>query len=529
MLPAVFACAGLLAYSSSFAAAFAIPKLLVFAAGLIPFAAYAAAGGAVDLRRSLLAPALPLLAVMLVSAALGPEPWVSLMGRHNSFALGLLGVAIAFVYHVAAASVWDDEAGVTRNKRGLRLIAAAGAILGVHALAQIAGFDAAQSSGLSGHRAIASIGSPTDLGLILAMLLPLAVEVSPAYGAAVAAGLAASGSRGAWIAAAAGMVVYVLRKQESRARALALLGLLAAGVAVAVFFNTRPWLDSDKERIEVWKIALTVAKAAPLFGHGPDSFDRSFRLHKTPDFVISVGTDRNIQADAHNDVLQAAATLGLFGVLAYGLLLLAAFRSLIWKAPWLDELSPMHDAGMGSMVALFVNAKLNPVPLEALVLAGVILGYLSTRDSRREPLPRSPRYLIPAAAVAAVALVVGLASADQAAGKTDFVSLSRAVAINPFEVTYKTRLINAAIAELNSTRDPARRGQIITTIRAAALAGVRLRPENSTAWYVAGVEATIERELGLRERLPFPYYERARQLDPYFGPIRAALAQARAL
>jgi O-antigen ligase len=529
MIPAIFAAAGLLAYSMSFAAAFAIPKLLVFAIGLVPFAAYAASGQPVNLRRSLFKPALPLFAIMLVSLAFAPELWVGLVGRHNSFALGFLGVAIAFAYHVAAASAWDDEAGVTRNTRGLRLIAAAGAVLGVHALAQLAGFDASQSATLAGNRAIASIGSPTDLGLILAMLLPLAVEVSPVYGGAVALGLAATGTRGAWIAAAAGMIVYVLRKQESRARALAMMGLLAAGVALAVVFNTRPWSQSDRERIEVWKIALDVIRARPVIGHGPDSFDRSFRLHKTPGFVISVHSDRNIQADAHNDVLQVAATLGLAGLAAYALLVFAAFRSLVWRAPWLGDASPIHDAGMGALVALFVNAKINPVPLEALVVAGVILGYLSTRKSTPEPLAPAARCLVPFVALGMVALVFGLALADKCAGRTDFASLAQAARINPFEVEYKTRLINAAIGELNATRDPLKRGQIILAIREQAMAGVRLRPNNATAWYVAGVEATIERELGLRERPPFPYYERARQLDPYFGPIRAAIAQARSL
>lgn len=533
MLPAIFAVAGLLAYSMSFAAAFAIPKLLIFALGLIPFAVYVVRGGSVNLRRSLLTPALPLLAVMLVSSFFAAEPWVAIVGRHNSFALGLLGVAIALAYHIAAASVsqplWGYEFGAAWNTRGLRLIAAAGAILGVHALAQSAGIDAGQAATIHGHRAIASIGSPTDLGLILAMLLPLAAEISPVYGGAVALGLASTGSRGAWIAAGVGMLVYLLRKKESRLRALVLLGVLAAGVAVAATFNTRPWSQSDRERVEIWKIALKVIKDRQIIGHGPDSFDRSFRLYKTADFVMNVHTDRNIQADAHNDILQAAATLGGLGLGAYLILVVAALSCLVWRTPWLGDSSPIHDAGLGSIVALLVNVKINPVPLEALVVAGVILGYLSTRESDEQPLSQPARRAVACLAGLAVGLVMVLAAADKAAGRVDLASLELASKINPFEVEYKSRLINAGIGELNKTRDPLRRGQIVLAMREHALRGVSLRPNNATAWYVAGVEATVEYELGLRERSPFPYYERARQFDPLFGPIRMAIAQARGL
>lgn len=516
MTPAIFAVLGLLTYSKSFASGFSVPRLLVFALGLVPFAAYVAAGGAVDLRRSLFKPALPLLAVMLVSLAMSTEPWVGLVGRYNGFALGVLGVAIALAYHVAAASVGEGR-GHAETERGLRLIAAAGAFIGVHAFAQWQGFDAELTKNLAGHRGISTIGSPVDLGMLLAMLLPIAVAASPVYGIAVALGLVASGARGAWIGAAAGMVVFVFRGESNgRLRVLGVLALLLAGAGYVYTHNDRPFSQSNQERVEIWKVAAKAISERPIIGHGPDSFETTFRRLKSPGFVAAMLSDRHIQADAHDDILEVLATLGVLGLAAYALLLVAAFRA-----------TRDMPAVAGAMAALFVNAKVNPVPLETLIVAGVILGYAGSSSRRRVPAPL--RYLAPVAALAAIGFVVRLAVADMAANEGTLAGLERAAELNPFELSYKVKLINLSIAELNKTHDIAARTDIMDTARAQALQGLRLRPGNATSWYAAGVEASVEWELGLRSRPPLPYLTRALALDPYFGPLHEAILTAKAL
>ncbi len=528
MMPAIFAVGALFTFSMSFAAAFSIPKLLVLAIGLVPFAAYAAAGGEVDIERSLLKPALPLLAVMLASMAMSSDPWVGLVGRHNSFALGLLGVVIALAYHVAAACGEHRQDNVARKLRGLRLIAAAGAIMGVYAFAQWTRVVDNLGFFVTGGRAIGTIGSPTDLGIVLAMILPLAACLSPVYGIGVSLGLMATGSRGAWIAGVFGMLVYGLRRQGGRARSASILCLLMVGLGVAFVRSDRPWSESDKERIEIWKIASSAITERPILGHGPDSFEAQFKRLKSAKFVSTIHSDRQIQGDAHNDILQAAATLGLLGLIAYGWLLAETFRATV--NPWfvLAGDGDLQAAVLGCLFALFVNAKVNPIPLEALTLAGVILGYGSTRQSDPKELPRSLRWLAPVMAAAVVVLVARLSAADLSAGKTDMASLNRAAELNPFEVEYKLRLLRVSISEFNASKDPALRGLIITTSRDQAAQAMRLRPGVSNSWYVAGVEATMEKQLGLPAS-PVPLLEHARSLDPYFGPIHEALALAKSL
>ena len=530
MIPALLASLALLAHSMLFASGFAIPKLLVLSLGLLPMAWAAWRGAPVDLHRSCFVSGLLFLFAVATSLVFAEDGWLGLVGRYNNFTWGLLGVAIAFFYHLAAASsAGVEEAGLTReNVRGLRVIAAAGAVLGVYAVAQGQGLTAIPST-LAGGRAIGTIGSPTDLGLVLALILPIAVDVSPVYALGVTLGLAASGARGAWLAAAIGLLVYALRQPKGRRLLLPLLVIGGVGVSCMAARGASRFRKSDAERIEIWKIARTAIAERPLIGHGPDSFGNAFKRLKTEGFVRVQLSDRHVQEDAHNDVLQVLATLGLFGLLAYVILGLSAFAS-VWS----------HPAGLGALTALFVNAKVNPLPIEAVVLAAVIVGLASGRASACDRL-HSPKQscrlpLLPGPRVA-FAVVAGLiaggsslmAVADYYAERGDVASLTRAATLNPFELTYKSRMINATADAIGKESDPKRRGDLLLAARRVAMDGVRLRPAESSSWYIAGVEALAERELGVAGRDPVPYLTRARQLDPFFGPIRAALVAAKAL
>lgn len=61
------------------------------------------------------------------------------------------------------------------------------------------------------------------------------------------------------------------------------------------------------------------------------------------------------QAQAHNDVLCVASTMGVLGLAAFGWLLLSL---------------PLTPA----LVALFISMKTNPVSAEVFVLAAVLIG-----------------------------------------------------------------------------------------------------------------------------------------------------------
>jgi O-antigen ligase len=110
-----------------------------------------------------------------------------------------------------------------------------------------------------------------------------------------------------------------------------------------------PWAN---DAFGMVKVAVALVGVALMWASG--------RAHRTQMDGQRAG---ELQASAHNDILQFWATTGIVGLAAY---LWAWHRALLvaWKAP------PVF----GSLVALFVAAKFNPVPPAALYLCAALLG-----------------------------------------------------------------------------------------------------------------------------------------------------------
>lgn len=171
----------LLAYSYAFSAPFCVPKLLILGVGLLEMSIRVIRTG--EINSGLVIPGLAFILACILSTIFSADPLLSIMGRYNSYALGLIGIAVCFLYYLAGDS---------------RLLYLAGPVMGLHAFHQWASGE----SPIVG-RAIGTAGSPVDLGIILAMLAPL--QKSNVCLFAVVLGLLATGSRGAWLAAAAGL------------------------------------------------------------------------------------------------------------------------------------------------------------------------------------------------------------------------------------------------------------------------------------------------------------------------------------
>lgn len=147
----------------------------------------------------LLIPSAAFLLAYAISAQFADDKWLALVGRHNSYALGMVGMSLVLIYHIASTGVDLEWMGV------------AGALLGVHALAQVCGIDGKYAAALTGNRAIGTMGSPVDLGIVLAMLLPVSLSRSLVYGAAVGLGILATGSRGALLSGTIGVIAWRMR------------------------------------------------------------------------------------------------------------------------------------------------------------------------------------------------------------------------------------------------------------------------------------------------------------------------------
>ena len=172
----------LLAYSYAFSAPFCVPKLIVLGIGLIEMSVRVLRTG--EVNSGLIFPAFLLLAVALFSTAPSPDPLLSILGRYNSYALGLMGMSIVLMYYLAG------------DCSGIEL---AGPLIGLHAFYQWA-MDLSPIVG----RAVGLMGSPVDLGIVLAILAP--IQKSWPGLLAIGLGLLATGSRGAVLAAAAGLL-----------------------------------------------------------------------------------------------------------------------------------------------------------------------------------------------------------------------------------------------------------------------------------------------------------------------------------
>lgn len=216
---------------------------------------------------------------------------------------------------------------------------------------------------LTGDRAVGTIGSPVFMGTVIAVTVPVCAWMASKESehwrlgtVGVLCGLfsmAASGSRGPFLASGIGMAGYYLAAGHivPTRKSISVLCAITAIAIVVLAINLRTY---DMARFEVWGIALDGGFRYPVLGWGPDTF-----------FILNISKKAagEVQASAHNDILQMWATMGAVGLAAYLWAWLAAFR-IAYKFP------PVF----GSLVALFVAAKFNPVPPSAMILAAALLG-----------------------------------------------------------------------------------------------------------------------------------------------------------
>jgi O-antigen ligase len=200
------------------------------------------------------------------------------------------------------------------------------------------------------HRASGTYICPNHLGGLLEMLLPLGLafcitsrlkalqKIFLAYATFVLlAGIAATVSRGTWLATALSMIIFftVLLFQRSFRLHAALFLILIVGAAIAFMprnysFQARykklivdGRLDDDL-RFFMWEPALKVWQDNVWLGAGPAHFDYRFRQHRPE--MVQLQPDR-----VHNDFLNALADWGVVGAsliaVALGLLVVGVVKT----------------------------------------------------------------------------------------------------------------------------------------------------------------------------------------------------------
>lgn len=180
---------------------------------------------------------------------------------------------------------------------------------------------------------------PLGLAYLLAGRLSHLARILIGYSVLVMlAGLAATESRGAWVATTAallGFFAVLLSQRGLRIPALLLMLLLAGGTAWFVL-QTKPTSERVQQmlgqanledaRMHIWPAAIKIWQANFWWGAGPAHFDHLFRIYRDP--YVQARPER-----VHNDYLNTLADWGVVGaalvVVALVLLFWGIFR--IWR------------------------------------------------------------------------------------------------------------------------------------------------------------------------------------------------------
>jgi O-antigen ligase len=190
-----------------------------------------------------------------------------------------------------------------------------------------------------------TVGTVNAVALYLELLVPIAVWLSWArwrstpFSVALAVigafALLVTGSRGAWLGAAAGAVVLVALLWRTHRPTLSRLGTprtrLVLGVALGIgaivlvpTFVTR-LLSGDAGRIELWTAAWSMFTSSPIVGVGPGTWPSMRAFTPISDDNLAV------LATSHNSILQVLAESGIVGLLVAAWIVVTVAR-IGWSA-----------------------------------------------------------------------------------------------------------------------------------------------------------------------------------------------------
>jgi O-antigen ligase len=157
--------------------------------------------------------------------------------------------------------------------------------------------------------------------------------------ALIGGAVVASGSRGGMVAAVVVVAVIILLRRVGPAAAFAAAAAGGILMVVASF-------ALEDVRLDLWRRSLEAWKQFPIFGSGLGTFGEAYALSSPP-------SSMGINPFAHNDLLQAAVTGGVVGVILT--LVCAAVLARFVAVRWAAERSTPLLAAAGAMAGLAVH------------------------------------------------------------------------------------------------------------------------------------------------------------------------------
>ena len=320
----------------------------------------------------------------------GVAPRLGLEGEIGQREGVLTTLALAGLYAGARRS----HPGPKDARRTLDVVLACAALTAAYAVLQSAGLDPLRwisalsypAGATAVRRAFGTLGNPILLGGLLAAALAAGVaRLACARGlpwrlaapvVLITCAAAATLSRGAWLAALAGIAAAVagalaLRRAHAARRAglalavvtvpSALWLVIALRAPIAARLGETAGAVSGAARVEIARGALALWRRHPWLGTGPDSFGLMFPTVQTAGFWRTEWL--GIPVHAHSAALQALATLGALGALA-GLAWLACLAWALSGGARAASLEAGERVALGAAaIALVVAGAFNPVGL----------------------------------------------------------------------------------------------------------------------------------------------------------------------
>ena len=453
--------------------------------------------------------------VVVLATAWSRAPWVSLMGVY-----GRLGGLATLIPAVLAAWLLYGHLVSRPHRRGqlLGAIGVSAAIGGIYLVGQQLDLDSIvwlEGDGQTPEHPPGLLGNSNFSGAHVAMgVAPLAWKTATARGrwryvwfaggVVSLLGVAISQSRGAMIAAVAGLVVLVAaspRRPRWLPVAAATTVALVVGVALVAGDGLDDLTDSTTsgERIDLWEIALRGVGDNPILGGGPDLYVLTFDEHAGPE-LSGVSAD-----EPHNVLLDHLDGAGLLGAAAW-LLLVAGLIHAALTSGRLSRTAPWLGMGAAYLAQAMVSIDVVPLLLWGWVAASGILGATAARRPTRwaERAPNSSvgvGVLASVSVVAAIgALVVlqpffadmayrrGVEAANAGDNSTAVYQFAQAADRHPWEPRYHRRL-GAQLQRAAVAGDPTAAAEA----RRAFEDGLRLFPQDPDA---ARWLAELDEQLG---------------------------------
>jgi len=373
-----------------------------------------------------------------------------------------------------------------------------------------------------------TLGHANHLGAFIAMMLPLVGRMAAlarsrrarlfwiALGVLSLPVLAATLSRGAWVAAAAGLLAGAVLALRARsrgagghgrrvARTLGLTALLLAAFLVPLVTPLRSELlmrfrqitdvhaPSTQSRVHLWRAGIEMAARHPLLGVGTDGYLGAFPRYRTPEYWNIEWN--GVSAKAHDELIQIAATQGLPGLLAAILVIALAARAILILTRRRESAALDAAAAGGALTAFAVQGLVGFTVVSTGILAAALAGWAAgsasadrAPDLAPSPIDRGARNAAWALAVllgAVLVILPWLAEITATPALRDPMTpaeradrLGRAASLAPWDARYPTELGRTLLGAAFTDPDPRDRLEDLARARAAFERAASLAPED---------------------------------------------------